>query len=83
MQIVNVYFMSIVCKRAQYYCRALRLHQYIYIYIYIYCNTTKLRKAKKAVLRYSAMKQLLEASFFHHRCCMDEHKVCSVTSEPS
>ena len=42
-----------------------------------------MRKAKKAVLRYSAMKQLLEASFFHHRCCMDEHKACSVTSEPS
>ena len=59
------------------------IYIYIYLYIYIYCNTTKMRKAKKAVLRYSAMKQLLEASFFHHRCCMDEHKVCSVTSEPS
>ena len=64
---------------------------YIYIYIYIYIGTqwkcTKRWKQSSATKQsetvWNSVTRHIDVHWLPHRCYMDEHNVCSVTSEPS
>ena len=63
----------------------------IYIYIYIYIGTqwkcTKRWKQSSATKQsetvWNSVTRHIDVHWLPHRCYMDEHNVCSVTSEPS
>ena len=69
------------------------IHIYIFIYIYIYNVYILEHKhtAQNNENRAQSLKWLLETLFLaikevhwlHHKCYIVEHKVCSVTSEPT